>query len=325
VFVVGGLILAVILVASSWITIPYYGIGPGPARDVTPLIAFDDRPRYDPSGRLVMTTVRSRHLTPVTALAAWLDPHVQIVEDDRLYPPNLDRQEEQRLSFSQMDQSKIDATAVVLGILAGYPDRHGTGALIEATRDGCPADGELFPGDVVTAIDGEPIDSLAEARRILDRAGEGDRLAFSLDVDGTPEDAIFRKERCIEGERDAFVGVTMLDTFPIPVQISSGEIGGPSAGLMWAIGLYELLTPGDLTGGRVIAGTGTIAIDGSVGGIGDVVDKVVGAREAGAEIFLVPEANADELAGVDTGDMEVVVVSSFDGALRALGAVVPGS
>ncbi len=318
-FVTSGLSLAVVLVASSWITLPYYGLGPGPAREVTPLISFDGKQRFEPSGKLVMTTVRVRRLTPVTALAAWLDPEITVAAEQLVYPPGLDREEEERLSFSQMDQSKIDAAYVALSRLTGYPEEHGTGALIRSTAKGCPADGELFPGDVVTAIDGEPIDSRAEASRLIRRALVGQALRFTLDVDGVAEEAVFARAPCVDGV-DPLVGVTMLDTFPFPVQISSGDVGGPSAGLMWAIGLYELLTPGDLSGGRIIAGTGTVGLGGEVGGIGGIIDKVLGAEHAGADVFLVPAANAEEVEGMDTGDMRVISVATFDEAIDALEA-----
>jgi PDZ domain-containing protein len=110
----------------------------------------------------------------------------------------------------------------------------------------------------------------------------------------------------------------LLPNFPFPVHISSGDVGGPSAGLMYALGLYELMTPGDLTGGRAIAGTGTIALNGAVGPIGGIRDKVVGAEAAGDTLFLVPKQNMAELRGVDTGEMRLAAVGSFDEALQAL-------
>jgi PDZ domain-containing protein len=114
------------------------------------------------------------------------------------------------------------------------------------------------------------------------------------------------------------VGFTSVDAFPIPISISSGDIGGPSAGLMWALGLYELMTPGDLLAGRTVAGTGTIDLRGRVGPIGGISDKVVAAEKAGAQIFLAPEKNKPDLEGIDTGDMTVVSVATFGDALRAL-------
>jgi PDZ domain-containing protein len=121
--------------------------------------------------------------------------------------------------------------------------------------------------------------------------------------------------------------VSLLDAFPFPVTMASGDVGGPSAGLMWALGLYELLTPGDLTQGRAIAGTGTIDLEGTVGPIGGIRDKVIAAERSGADVFFVPADNMAELEGLDTGDLELVPVGSFDDALAELDAAraVPSS
>jgi len=311
-------VVAVVLVAlASWVTLPYYSEGPGPAREVTPLIRFEGPQRFEPTGRLALTTVSFEQLTPITALAAWLDPNRQIVEESILYPPGQDRDREERTSFSQMDQSKINAAYVVLRELTDYPRDRGEGALVEGTAPGCPADDELFPGDLVVAIDGEPIDSYREAGRVIRATPPGREMVFDLDVDGAEMQASFARERCLDGNRP-IVGVQMVDAFPFPIEMSSGDIGGPSAGLMWAIGLYELMTPEDLTGGRLIAGTGTLGLDGAVGPIGGIRDKVLAAQEAGAEIFLVPADNMAELEGVDAGGMRLVSVATFDDARRAL-------
>lgn len=307
------------MVAAAWVRIPYYSVGPGPAREVTPLIVFEGRQRYEPAGKLVMTTVRLEQLTPLTAIGAWLDPQRAVVSEERIYGPGADETQEQQRSISEMDQSKLDATSVVLHQLEGYPRQHGEGALIESTVADCPADGQLFPGDIVTAIDGHTIDDRGAASAVIEATPPGTAMDFTLNVDGKTEHASFARERCARGA-GPLVGVSMLDAFPFPVTISSGQIGGPSAGLMFALGLYDLLTPGDLTGGRTIAGTGTIDLDGRVGPIGGIVDKVVAAQRAGATVFLAPAADMDELRGVDLGGMRVISVSTFAGALKALGA-----
>ncbi len=319
---VGTVLLAVAIVlaiGSMWVQIPYYAQGPGPAREVTPLIRFDDRERYDPAGALLWTTVRTKPLTAFGALLAWLDPYEVIVAEDVVYPPQVPREVESQRSISQMDTSKIDATTVVLALLEDYPEEHGRGALVQATAPGCPADGELFPGDVIVAIDGQPIRSQADASAAIDEAGPGDELRFVVDVDGERERARFVREPCGEGG-ERLVGVVLQDEFPFDVTIETGDVGGPSAGLMWAVGLYELLTPGDLTDGRTIAGTGEIDQDGTVYPIGGIRDKVVAAERSGATLFLAPADNMPELEGVDTGEMQVVSVSTFQEALDALEA-----
>jgi PDZ domain-containing protein len=250
------------------------------------------------------------------AIAVWLEPDWALVPQADLYPTGNVALENQR-SISQMDQSKIDATGVVLRRLANYPKDHGTGALVESTVPDCSADGRLFPGDIIESIDGKPVGDTADVRRILHHAKEGQALSFRLDVDGKVERATFVRKPCGPNE-ELLVGFRSIDPFPFPVSIDSGDIGGPSAGLMWALGLYELMTPGDLTGGRTIAGTGTIDLQGQVGPIGGIRDKVVAAQHAGASIFLAPADDMADLTGVDTGAMRVISVATFADALQAL-------
>jgi PDZ domain-containing protein len=170
----------------------------------------------------------------------------------------------------------------------------------------------------VVAIDGAPVHTQGDASRALDAAPVSDPITFQVRAGGEPSTVTLTRERCDPRVKRPLVGINLIDAFPFGVQISSGDVGGPSAGLMFALGLYDLLTPGDLTGGKVIAGTGTIDPDGNVGPIGGIRDKVVAAERAGAQLFLVPADNMDELRGVDTGTMRLVAVSSFEDALDAL-------
>ena len=322
-YVALGIVVAALL-AAAWIRLPYYAIGPGPAREVTPLIRFDGPERYESSGKLVMTTVRWYQVTPIQAMIAWIDPNASLISEDVLYRPGIDKDQERRRSISDMDQSKIDAAVVVLSRLTNYPGEHGAGAVVEGTVPTCPASGKLFPGDVVTEIDGRTIDSRKEASRMIAAARPGVPLMFHIEVAGEEHDVEVAKDRCIdEAPKRAFVGINMVQSFPFPLSIESGDIGGPSAGLMWALGLYDLMTPGDLTGGRTVAGTGTIALDGTVGPIGGITDKVVAAERAGAEVFLVPLDDMPELEGTDTGNLQIVPVADFDEALAALGVAEP--
>ncbi len=305
--------------ALGWVQLPYYSLGPGPARDVEPLIQVSGHQEFPSTGELIMTTVRFHSVSALGALVAWLDPHQAVVSQQVIYPPGESAEQEAQRSLSQMDQSKIDATYVVLRRLAGYPKDHGDGALIEFVYPGCPAEGTLYAGDVVHAVDGEPVHSRAEAAAALDAAPVQAPISFRVEAAGETHDVRVTRGHCPGTDRP-LVGINLIDQFPFDVQISSGDVGGPSAGLMWALGLYDLLTPGDLTGGRTIAGTGTIDTRGKVGPIGGIQDKVVGAEAAGADLFLVPADNMKELTGVDTGDMRLVVVKTFQDALNALGA-----
>jgi Lon-like protease len=305
------------------VRLPYYSVGPGPANEVVPLIHVQGHPTYA-TGTLVMTTVSERQLTPVSAIAAWLNPDVMVVSQQTLYPPGTTVAAEQRRSISQMDQSKIDATALVLGKLAGYPKDHGTGALIEGVGPGCPAEGKLFSGDVILSIDGKSITTAKDASSAIDGVAPGTPIDFTVRAAGDTQDVRVARGSCPGIDRPV-VGISTVDDFPFPVTIESGNIGGPSAGSMFALSLYDLLTPGDLTGRRVVAGTGTITPDGTIGPIGGIIDKIVAARDAGARIFLCPKANYAEAKTADAGTMTVVPVGTFDEALAFLKSGATGS
>jgi len=309
-------LLVLVLAAIAW-PLPYYSEGPGPAQDVVPRIIYEGMPRYEPTGQLDLTTVRYEQLTGLTWLKAQVDNTLTVVPATTVYPPDVPVAVTQQRGVSQMDQSQIAATAVALHALHTYPKDHGDGALIEDVVPNCPADGKLYPGDIITSVDGTPVHTASQASKVFDTIPDNQPLHFELKVDGNTVQETFTRAPC--GQKDEkLVGISMIDAFPLDVTYTSDEIGGPSAGLMWALGLYELLTPQDITAGRTIAGTGEITPDGTVYPIGGIQDKVVAAQRAGATIFLAPKDNMSELQGVDTGDMQVIPVASFDDALQAL-------
>ena len=305
---------------AAWIRLPYYAVGPGPADEVGPLIDVQGATRYPSQGRFIMTTVSFTQLTALESLSAWIDDARFIVPRDQVYPPGLDPDLEQQRAISEMDTSKIDASTVVLTELFDYPDEHGEGALIAQVGGDCPAEGELFVGDLVVSIDGRRIGSVRDARRAIDGVPADEAVAFRVRAGGEVHEIELQRGPC-PGSEEPLVGIVMIDSFPFEIEIASGEVGGPSAGLMFSLGLYDALTPGDLTGGRTIAGTGSITPDGEVGGIGGIVDKVIGAERAGATILLVPSVNMAELADVDTGGMRLFSVATFDDAVEALEAL----
>jgi PDZ domain-containing secreted protein len=311
--------LFLLYLASGLVLLPLYSIGPGPARDVAPLIRIGGEPVYGSSGHFVMTSVHVRQLTPLGALFAWLDPNQAVVGRSTLYAPGETDQQEQRRAISQMDQSKLDAAYVVLRHLFGYPKDHGAGVLIESVVPGCAADGELYPGDLVRSIDGTAAPTASAASKLIESAPSGSTLTFDITADGTPEVVHLVRRPC-GGSTRPLVGVSMIPSFPFSISIASGDIGGPSAGLMWAVTMYDLLTPADLTGGRTIAGTGVIEPNGRVEPIGGIAEKIVAAREAGADVLLLPKGNLAEARAEDGGGIRLVPVASFDEALSWLRA-----
>jgi PDZ domain-containing protein len=309
--------IGALLGLAGTVTLPWYAVGPGPARAVQPLIRFEDRTRYESEGRFVLTSVRLTPLTAIGIVAAWIDPDRRVVPREDLFAPGEDPKQERERSISQMDTSKLDATSVVLEELTAYPREHGDGVLVRDVVEGCAADGELYPGDRILTIDGREVDTFREARRAIEAAPSGAALVFELSVDGEPETASLVREPC-GGSEDPLVGVSLINSFPFDVSISSAGIGGPSAGIMWALGLYDLLTPGDLTGGRIVAGTGEIGLDGTVAAISGIGEKIAAAADAGAEVFVLPEANLDQARAFGDRGLELVPVGTFEEAVALL-------
>lgn len=309
--------LAVVLLLAGTVSTPYYALAPAPGRAVQPLIRFDGETRYESDGSFVLTSVRFRRLTALGIIGAWLDPDRDVVPRQALFAPGETAEEELERSISQMDRSKLDAAYVVLRELTGYPKEHGDGVLVESVVAGCSADGRLYPGDRIMAIDGQGVDRAREASRAIEAAPTGSRLTFDVTVDGEPETVRLVREPCGDSEAP-IVGIRLINSFPFDIRIASGEIGGPSAGLIWALGLYDLLTPGDLTGGRTIAGTGELGIDGRVFPIGGVDEKVIAAADAGAAVLILPQQNLDEARALGDRGVEIVPVASFAEAIAYL-------
>jgi PDZ domain-containing protein len=308
--------IAAFVLALAAVPLPYYSEGPGPAREVEPLIHVTGPQVYPSQGKLVLTSVSFQSLTLPKLIGAWRDPAESVVPQSVLVFPGETQQHADQRSLSEMGTSEIDATYWVLSQLKGYPKDHGAGALVEAVGSECPADGRLFPGDLIRSVDGREISDVPTLDRVLKGIPASAPLSLRVTAGGSTTDVRLTRRRC-GGLHRAVIGISTVPNFPFDVSISSGDIGGPSAGLMWALGLYDLLTPGDLTGGRTIAGTGTIDPTGKVGPIGGVENKIAAAQQAGASAFLVPVDNLADARTVPT-DMRLVPVRTFQDALAYL-------
>src|SRR6266508_3648227 len=228
-----GLVLALVatFVLSVTVWLPLYSLGPGSAREVLPRIRGSVHPEYGSSGRLVMPSVRFRQLPALGALLAWLDPDLAVVSRSDLFTPGETRTEEHQRAISQMDQSKLDATSVVLSELTGYPADHRPGALVEAVLPGCAADGELFPGDLIRAIDGQAIRGTAQASRLIESARSGSTLTFDIRAGGEEHLVDLRRAPC-GGRDEPRVGVFLISNFPFGVRIECGPVGDIRPGVL---------------------------------------------------------------------------------------------
>ena len=308
----------VALLVASLVRIPYYSIEPGVAFEIGPLIRVDGHPVYDSTGRFVLASVEVRQLTPVHALLAWLDPSREVVGRAELFLPGETHEQEVRRARDEMTRSEIDAVHTALSALGEYPKAHGPGALVESVVAGCPAEERLMPGDVIVEIEGSPIGGRRAASRAIAAAGGSVELVVARG--GTELELTLEREPCA-GQDRPLIGVALVDEFPFDVRIADTGVGGPSAGLMFTLAVYDRLTPGDLTSGRTISGTGTIDLRGRVGAIAGIEQKVRAAEEAGADLFLLPEGNARGAETAAGDGMELMPVRSFDDALSRLEAI----
>lgn len=314
------LVLLAGVAALGFVRLPYLVVEPGPAQDVVSLIRIRDHPTYPGRGRLLLTSVVVEPATAYEALVAWWSPTASVVPEQQLLGTGGD-EEERREALSQMDTSKIDAAYAVLSRYTGYPEEHAPGALVESVVPGSPADGKLFPGDLIVAVDEEPLEDVQELGRRVRAAGVGRALTLRVEARGTTRTVRVAPAVVPRVARERpVIGVSVVEPFPFPLSIESGSIGGPSAGFMWALGLVELLTPGDLTGGRVVAGTGQLTLDGRVLPVLGVAEKVAAAERAGATVFFAPAENAAEARAV-ARRLTVVPVGTY---LDAVGYLEEG-
>lgn len=316
--------VAALAVVLYLVPLPYFVFSPGPARDVIPLIKVSERATYPSEGHFLLTSVVFDQANAYEIFDAWLDPAESVVPEGDVLGPGETQEENARRARSQMDTSKIDAAFIALSEVTGYPEQHGEGVLVEQVFADTPAAGKLFAGDVILEVGGRPVDGPDELGARIQASGEGKPLAFTVEAGGETETVTIVPAR-VQGFDRPVIGISAIQAFPFPLSIDSGEIGGPSAGLMWTLGLIDLLTPGDLTAGLSVAGTGVIGLDGSVGPVGGIEEKVVAAERAGADVFLVPAENADAARSV-ADEIRIVSVSNYRQALSFLeGQAEPAS
>jgi Lon-like protease len=296
--------------------VPYFVIRPGPAKDVIPLIHIRGHPTHPSSGHLLLTAVLLDRPNVFDAALAWVNKSESVVPERDVITPGQTREQEEQVALSEMDTSKIDAAIVALTRYAGYPRRHGAGVLVEDVVPNTPADGKLFAGDLIVKAESRPVNGPADLSRAIRAADKAAELHLTVGAGGKTRQVGIVPGR-VRGVKGRGLGVSVVRNFPFPLTISSGDIGGPSAGLMWTLGLIELLTPGDLTRGRQIAGTGQIDPDGRVQPVGGVEQKVVAAERAGAAIFFAPPSEAARARSV-ARRIRVVPVRSYRDALRFL-------
>jgi PDZ domain-containing protein len=330
------LALAVALgVGGSEMTVPYVGLGPGPIENT---LGTDDSGKqliqvpadrdHPAKGELNLTMVNVYpRLTLRDAIGKWFDRRFAVVPRDIVYPPGQSQQEADEETVKEMEESQQHAVTAALCEL-GTPVT--ARVLIEQVGEASPAEkAGLKADDVITGIDGKTVDSLCALRRHTGLRRPGDTIAVRFRR-GTSERTVDVRtnasERGPNGQPLMGVGLAERDQKPpFPVTIAVDDIGGPSAGLMFALGIYDRLTPGDLTGGKVIAGTGSIDDEGAVGAIGGIQQKLVAAKEHGARYFLTPDGNYDAALAAAPDGLTLVRVRTLKDGIAAVRAIADGT
>ncbi|MFJ9578477.1 PDZ domain-containing protein [Streptomyces sp. NPDC101191] len=333
------LVLITLLCVGVLIPVPYSEMSPGPTVNTLgeargePVLQISGRQTYPTTGNLNMTTVRvtgaDYRMNAVEAVYGWLAHDSVVVPHDTLYPDGKTEEQSSQENAEEFSQSQESAKVAALKEL-GIPVT--TRVVVATVVKGTPAEGKLHAGDVIRAVDGTAVREPGDVAKLVTRRKPGQDVVFTIvpaqeaaAAEKAHKDAtttrkvVITTKKSDEGDR-AIVGIQAGTdhVFPFTIDIKLADVGGPSAGLMFALGIVDKLTPGSLTGGTFIAGTGTIDDKGKVGPIGGIEMKLVGARKAGARYFLTPAENC-AAAAADTPDgLTLVKVDTIDDATKSL-------
>lgn len=334
----GWVLIAIAMLSIAAIALvpsPYVIEQPGPVYNVlgsvdagkgeVPLIDIPGEKTYESAGSLDMLTVsivgnREKRVNWFDTALAWLDPSKAVVPIESIYPEGETVEQSNAETEAQMTSSQQDAIAAALTEL-DYPVK----TLITAGQvaKGSPAASVLKAGDVITRVNDVAVTDEASLRDAVVANGVDKALSMDI-VRGTAKQTVSMTPVLSDADKPVpVIGIVIGNafTFPVTVTIQLKDVGGPSAGQMFALGIIDKLTPGSLSGGADVAGTGTITEDGTVGPIGGIRQKMFGAVRAGADYFLAPESNCNEVTGHVPEGLTVFAVSTLDQSMTALKAL----
>ena len=289
------------------------------------VISSDDVAVYESDSRFDITTVSllgNRESTPswVQILWAWADPEQIVLPLDEVYPPSLTTAEIRAESSAQMEVSQQDAIAAALSELGYEIPRT---LYVASVIADAPSSGILVAGDFVVSAGGRDVVSFDELKSQI-QLSEGQPMIIEVIRDSQPLSLEIAPEK---RETDWVIGAMVGYTydFPVDIQLQLGDVGGPSGGLMFSLGILDTLSEGSMAAGYHVSGTGTINAAGEVGPIGGVGLKMIAAKNSGADLFLVPEGNCEEAIGQIPEGLSVVTVRDLSEALEAIDALTEGN
>ncbi len=337
------MVIVVALATASRVSLNYYVLSPGDAQSVGPLIKVPADRAHRISGPILLTDVFVSPVTALSYLPDLLSGNDQLVPADALESPGIPASELTAQGYLEMVQAKAAAKTAAFRRLGYHVPEQDAGAVIAAVESNSPAYSALRVGQVLTAVDGVSTPTGCDVVGQLAKFGPGQQVTLSVEknrftADGTfvqgptatktlrlaTHPANFPSASGCRGVEPAkgFLGVSLQTqqdfTYPFPVTINTADIGGPSAGLAMTLGLVNTLSDGHLTGGRIVAATGTISASGQVGDVGGVAQKTIAVEQAGATVFLVPPPELGAARSKATPSLHVYAVSTLAQALSIL-------
>lgn len=320
--------LAVVLGGAAiglWLTpSDQYLLLPDKATPVAPLVELpDEQTATGPDGAgIYMVDILVRRANLLEQLIPGVNSDGSLIPAAALNPHGVSERQRRQSSTLDMTRSQQIAAAVALRELGYKVEATPSGAEVETVIPGTPAAGSLLPGDVIVKANGEAVETPDDLRKAMEGVVPGNQVEVSYRRDGTVSDVTLGTRAAEDDPSRPVIGVIVQQAasidLPIVVKIDAGSVGGPSAGLAFALDIVDELGT-DVDQGRRIVVTGELALDGAVGAIGGVKQKAIGAKQAGADLFVVPQGNAEEARKYADG-LEVVAVNSFSEALEALDA-----
>lgn len=317
---VGVLVGVMILAAGGYIYHPPVAVlAPGETIDVTDDITIEGTESHEISGAYMLTSVRV-HQPNVFGVAMAFARDRDVIPMDALIPSDVDPEEWIEEQQSLFDQSQMVAAAAAAQSAGMEVDITGTGARVLGVIEGTPASDVLSSDDVILAVNGEEVALAADLQDEIRAHPAGTEFTLTVERDGEEIKVDVASAQLEAGEGAAGIGVWIetrdMDVgLPFEVSFADREIGGPSAGLAYALAVHDLLVSEDLADGRAVAATGQIEMDGRVRRVGGVDAKAISVRDAGGDLFLVPSSEVDAARGVG---ISVRGVDSLDEAIRSL-------
>jgi PDZ domain-containing protein len=326
---VTGLLIVALAAIGLALPVPFVALQPGPTTNT--LGTFDgkqlitisgDQKTYPVKGQLLLTTVsEQQQLSLVSAVRLWFSSHNAVVPNELVNPSGQSQQQQEQQGQQDMQASQDDATTAALHYLK-IPETPTVGTV----EKGLPAYGKLEKGDVLISVNGVKVADSVDLRAAVRKEKPGQSVVIAYRRGATDSSVTLKtaSSQDASGATVAVIGISLVDKRPFTVTIGLKGVGGPSAGLMFALGIIERLQPEDLTGGATIAGTGEIQPDGTVDPIGGIQQKLVGARDSGATFFLVPTANCPEASKAVPSGLQLLKVASLSDAVKDLRAIRSG-